>query len=283
MRDDQIRTWPAAPERRGAALPLFLALAAAGLTVALIVVSVQAGGLDEIRSQVGLGSQAGVDEVSVSLADPAATPVVASGVEKPSITSVRLWSNGDSTSFFMSVGFFDAMVARGAALTQPEAEYQNGSGLITPEYFDWPAYIRTEMAEKNPNLVVFMIGANDAKFFADPEEYRALVAEAMDLMEAPERRVIWVGQPNSSQEKLAANVPAINTIFQEEAAKRPWVTFVDTWGVTSDDAGNYSQVLPGAEGEGVIARADDGVHLTQAGGKILADAVMAAIGELYAD
>jgi hypothetical protein len=176
-----------------------------------------------------------------------------------------------------------SLVARGAAMTQPQAEYQNGSGLITSEYFDWPAYLQSEMAEKDPNLVVFMIGANDAKFIGDPEAYRALVAQAMDLMQAPERRVIWVGQPNSSQEKLAANVPTINAVFQEEAVKRPWVTYVDTWAVSSDAAGNYTSTLTDASGQPVIARAEDGVHLTQAGGRILADTVLAAILELYAE
>jgi hypothetical protein len=137
------------------------------------------------------------------------------------------------------------------------------------------------MAEKNPNLVVFMIGANDAKFIGGPEEYRVRVSEAMGLMEAPERRVLWVGQPNSTQPKLAANVPAINAIFQEEAAKRPWVTYVDTWAATSDENGNYSQLLPDADGQLIRARADDGVHFTQEGGRILAGLVMEAISGLY--
>jgi hypothetical protein len=183
----------------------------------------------------------------------------------------------------MSVALRDLVVARGGQLAQPEAEYQNGTGLITAEYFDWFAYLRSEMEEKQPNLVVFMIGANDAKFFGDPDAYRALVAEAMDTLEAPDRRVVWVGQPNSSQPRLAANLPAINAIFEEEAAKRPWVTYVDTRAATSAADGSYAQALEDAEGNLVQARADDGVHFTQEGGRILAAVVMDVILGLYSE
>jgi hypothetical protein len=110
--------------------------------LAAIVLAAGAAGIGGIGDLPGSDSRDGSFFFSVSEPGPAAD---VEG-EEPPITSVRLWSNGDSTSFFMSVGLFDQMAALGASLTQPEAEYQNGTGLITVEYFDWPSYLRSEMA-----------------------------------------------------------------------------------------------------------------------------------------
>jgi hypothetical protein len=257
-------------------LPIGLAGVSAAFVLAVVVLVV---------SGAMSGSSSFEPEGEVAVETTAAEDItdVAGAAQEPGLAGVRLWSNGDSTSFYMSVELASSMAAAGATLTQPEAEYKNSSGLITREFFDWPAYIQSEMEARNPNLAVFMIGANDAKFLGDPEAYRGMVGEAMDLFKAPERRLVWVGQPNSSQEKLAVNLPTINRIFQEEASKRPWVTFVDTWAVTSDADGKYSQMLPDAGGEMVKAREDDGVHLTQPGGRILADVVLGAIAALYSE
>lgn len=276
MFTDPTRSEPRPP--RNAVVPISLAFLATVAVFAAATFGVGALAPGDLADLMDGGERDGTvffAESEQAVAEVAAAP------ELPAMESVRLWSNGDSTSFFMSVELGALITGRGGSLVQPEADYQNGTGLITREYFDWPAYLQSEMAAKDPNLAVFMIGANDAKFIGDPEAYRALVAQAMDLMEAPGRRVVWVGQPNSSQPKLAANVPVINAIFQEEAAKRPWVTFVDTWSATSDADGNYAQDLVDASGRTVRARADDGVHFTQEGGRILAAVVMAAISDLY--
>ena len=65
----------------------------------------------------------------------------------------------------------------------------------------------------------------------------------------------------------------MNQVFAEEAGKRPWVRYVDTWSLTSDANGNYTPYLP----DGTLARGNDGVHFTSAGGNYLAQAVIAAI------
>ena len=72
---------------------------------------------------------------------------------------------------------------------------------------------------------------------------------------------------------IAANVSAVNEVFRAEAAKRPWVTYLDAYALTSDAAGNYAQYLIDEHGALVQARDNDGVHFTSAGGKILANAV----------
>ena len=214
---------------------------------------------------------------------PATQPPVAAPPAPPppaappgSSAGVRVWADGDSTSYFVSYWFLQFMAARGAVTVQPEPEYKLSSGLLNPAYFNWPAYAQDQIAAYNPNVLMFMVGANDASAGMPIETYHQKVGEMMDLMGAGGRRVIWVGQPNMARPDLAASVPAENEVFRAEAASRPWVTFVDAWSLTSDANGNYAQYLPDENGTLVAARADDGVHLSSAGGRIIALAVLNA-------
>jgi hypothetical protein len=192
-----------------------------------------------------------------------------------SLAGVRVWSNGDSTSFFMSVAFLNMAAAMGAVPTQPAPEYKISSGLWRPEYFDWPAYLASEMASLDPDVVVFMVGANDAYVGLPLDTYRQRVAAVMDQLS--DRRVIWVGQPNMGRADLAASIPPMNDVYRSEASARGWVTYVDAWSLTSDASGAYTAYLPDENGNLVLARGEDGVHFTSAGGAVLGRAVLRAV------
>jgi hypothetical protein len=193
------------------------------------------------------------------------------------LAGITAWSNGDSTSYYMSAAFL-AMVERAGGTAAIAPSYVVSSGLLNPNLHDWPANLVSEMALHNPEVVVFMLGANDANgAAANPEAYRARVGAVMDQLNTPGRRVAWVGQPIMGRDDLAVSVPVVNRIFEEEAAIRPWVTYVDTYGLTMDASGSYATHLPGPDGEPQLMRADDGVHLTPAAGERLARAVFMAL------
>ncbi|GMV85464.1 MAG: hypothetical protein AMXMBFR80_13190 [Dehalococcoidia bacterium] len=193
------------------------------------------------------------------------------------LAGVTIWSNGDSTSYYMTVALL-AMVERAGGKAVMPPGYVVSSGLLNPGLHDWPANLAAAMAAYNPGVVVFMIGANDANgAAANPEAYRARVAALMDQLQAPGRQVAWVGQPTMGREDLAASVPVVNAIFREEAATRPWLTYVDAWAVTAGPAGGFATHLPGPGGELQLMRADDGVHLTPAAGERIARAVFEAL------
>jgi hypothetical protein len=193
------------------------------------------------------------------------------------LAGVTAWSNGDSTSYYMSVAFL-AMVERAGGTAAIAPSYVVSSGLLNPNLHDWPANLASEMALYNPEVVVFMLGANDANgAAANPNAYRAKVGAVMDQLHAPGRKVAWVGQPIMGRDDLAVSVPVVNRIFEEEAASRPWVTYVDAYRLTADASGGYATHLPGPDGEPQLMRADDGVHLTPAAGERLARAVFMAL------
>lgn len=210
----------------------------------------------------------------------AATPPPSDGsapVVPGALAGITAWSNGDSTSYYMSVAFL-SMVEQAGGTAAIAPSYVVSSGLLNPNLHDWPANLAAEMALNNPEVVVFMLGANDANgAAANPEAYRAKVGAVMDQLNAPGRRVAWVGQPIMGRDDLAISVPVVNRIFAEEAASRPWVTYVDAYGLTADASGGYATHLPGPDGELQLMRADDGVHLTPAAGERLARAVFMAL------
>ncbi len=190
-----------------------------------------------------------------------------------SAQGLTLWSNGDSTSYFMTVAFLGILGGEGAIPTTAP-DYVVSSGLMSPAYYDWPAHLREAMAAYDPDVVAFMLGANDAVGQPDLEVYRARVAEVMDLLQRPGRIVLWVGEPTidpAARPALAAYIPLLNNVFKEEAAKRDWVRYVDAYKVTSGPNGGFAQYLPDENGNLVLARADDGVHLSGAGGRLIAE------------
>lgn len=212
--------------------------------------------------------------------EPTPTPAPAPTPEPSRLAAspqgLRLWSDGDSTSYFMTEALFAEWAARGGIPVRG-ADYKISSGLWRTDFFDWPAYIQAEMATYDPDVAVFMVGANDANQISSYEDYAVRVGRVMDLMYREGRLVVWVGQPCMGNESLAATVPAVNRVFQEQAATRPWVVYVDTWALTSWSDGSYSQYLPDEAGLDQMVRYSDGIHFTGAGGRRLAMGVLAAL------
>lgn len=214
---------------------------------------------------------------------PTPTPTPAPPPKPASLEGMRVWSDGDSTSYFMTVSFFQIAAAQGATPVRG-ADYKISSGLMNTVFFNWPAYIATEMSTYDPDVAVFMVGANDAMQIRSYEDYAARVGAVMDEMYRPGRIVVWMGQPNMRPDPaqgynpaLAQAIPPVNEVFKAEAAKRSWVRYVDTWALTSYSEGSYAESLPDENGVEQVLRTSDGIHFTPAGGRRLALAAVAAI------
>lgn len=209
---------------------------------------------------------------------PTATPTPTPPPRPTSPAGLRVWADGDSTSYFMSYWFLALTSMAGAVQVQPAAEYKISSGLLTGPT-DWPQKIAEDMAVYQPDLVVFMLGANDAVLNPDPERWRERVGAVMDQFHETADWVVWVGEPimGPNRPDLNRALPGMNQVVAEEAAKRPWAIYVDTWDLMADTSGAYAQSLPDSGGVVVVLRADDGVHFSSAGGRRLAEAVIAAV------
>ena len=102
--------------------------------------------------------------------------------------------------------------------------------------------------------------------------YRSRVAEAMDLLNQPDIEVIWVGTPIMRGEFFATGMAHLNEIYRSEAASRSSIQYFDSWHRFADANGNYTDHI-----NGQLVREADGIHLTTAGGVLLAEAIWETI------
>lgn len=188
---------------------------------------------------------------------------------------------------------FLGKVLKATGLTAMTLDYKVSSGLVRPDFFDWPKHLRETVPAANPDIVVALFGGNDGQSFLNtnnkvdsPEwraEYGRRVAEVMDFLSADGRTLVWVGVPNGEDPSLTANLKVQNDVVEAEAAKHPKVIFVNSWNYfTGIDGGFAPYVVDPRDGMSKPVRSNtDGFHLNTVGEEILAVYVgNAIIGEL---
>jgi hypothetical protein len=203
---------------------------------------------------------------------------------------LRVWVGGDSLTSEFGPALADRLARTNRAKT--EVEYRFSTGLARPDYFDWPARLHSVIREQDPEVFVAMFGANDGQniavggdvlTFGTPqwrEEYAQRVDAVMALLAREDRDVFWVGQPIMRAPDFDQKMQLLNDIYRERARVNGDVEYVDSRRLFSRD-GAFSPYLNNAEGQPVLMRQQDGVHLTRAGGERLTDVVVDAITERW--
>jgi hypothetical protein len=162
-------------------------------------------------------------------------------------------------------------------LTEPSLDYRVSSGLARPDFFDWPAHLLEVLDSERPEAIVLLFGTND---YQDLEldgqgvveagsppwmaEYGRRVGLLMDLLHRPGVTVHWIGLPPMKSSSFSEAMASLNAVFSQQAASRPWVSYVDLGPTLAGPDGGYATYLPGAGGD-VLMRQEDGIHLSRAG------------------
>ena len=173
------------------------------------------------------------------------------------------------------------------------------SGLARPDFFDWPRRLGALMTELTPDIVVVMIGGNDAQplLAADgslvarldlgsPEawqaEYRLRIEELIDLASIGQTQVIWVGIPNARGTEFNRKLTLLDATVRDTLRERPAVAFVDARRRFATRSGKWTKsIVDPADGQRKVVRAADGFHLNPAGATILAhDVATVVVNEL---
>ncbi|MCC5951646.1 MAG: DUF459 domain-containing protein [Acidimicrobiia bacterium] len=211
---------------------------------------------------------------------------------------LRVYVAGDSMAGGLGPAF--QRVGAETGLVSVQVDYRVSSGLVRPDFFNWPQHLARQVVDvEDPDVVVVQFGANDMQNIALDgaalplgseewlAEYRRRVAGTMDLLQAPSSRdsgprlVLWMGLPpvgpNSGIDP--AMVDHVNHIYASEAASRPWVVYVDTWAYLAGEDG-YAKRLVNADGQDREMRAGDDVHLSVPGAQRLAWALLDRLGGL---
>lgn len=206
---------------------------------------------------------------------------------------LRLWVGGDSLAG--SLGPALGALAGATGVVQPYFDSRVSSGLANPGFFDWPKHAAKEMARLDPEIVVFIIGANDflvpvarpgttdavgpapeAPWKAD---YRARVETMLSVLAGPNRTIIWVGPPPFKNERDNTGVQQVSDLSRDVVAERADAVFVDGYSLFLDANGKYAEKLVDRQGNLVTMRTGDGVHFTNDGGRHLARAVFTLVDE----
>jgi hypothetical protein len=99
----------------------------------------------------------------------------------------------------------------------------------------------------------------------------------MDYLGRDGRKLIWVGTPMPQNSKDFVNHDLINKVYRAEVAKRPTVTFIDTWVLFASPEGTYAAYLTDDDGVAKLMRQGDGFHLSTPGAERLGRAVFAEV------
>jgi uncharacterized protein len=206
---------------------------------------------------------------------------------------LKLWVGGDSVGG--SFGVQMQPIADSTGLFDATLDYQLGTGLIRPDYFNWPEHFAKDvLPNQDPDVVVAMFGANDdqnlesdgrviPKYSAEwYVEYRRRVGATMDLLESPDndRLVVWVGAVPAGPGSNISNMDVLNYIYWSEARTRPWVSYVDTFAVLGGPDQQFAKDVLFADGKTRGPYQKDNLHLSTWGAQRLSWATIANIGRL---
>jgi hypothetical protein len=149
------------------------------------------------------------------------------------------------------------------------------SGLAALNAYDWPAAVRAIAADDRPDVAVVMFGANDrppvrignpaddARTLSFSALYSSRVRTIIHSLRAANVQVIWLGHPIVRDLQFSTDMEFLNHLY-EEGAEEEGARFVPLWDLVAEN-GAYTAFGKGTDGQTRRLRADDGVHMTNAG------------------
>ena len=160
------------------------------------------------------------------------------------------------------------------------------TGLARPDYFDWPASMQQLVDDYRPDLVIVMLGENDAQALVDaqghvqtavgtrawPAGYAARVQEFARIATSGGARLVWVGLPIVRDTGRRALLARQNGIFQEMTNVVPNTAYLDTWNRFATRSGGYTTYYREPNGHLDVIREPDGVHFNSLGYQLVAQA-----------
>lgn len=165
-----------------------------------------------------------------------------------------------------------------------EPDVRPGTGLSSTFMLSWPELARQQVSRLHPHATVLFLGTNDS-FAMDgvpccgPDWSALYQQRARALMRTYAQngagRVVWLTVPLARDPQRRPAALAINRALVAAAATVPGVTVIPADRIFTP-GGRYRDTIS-YRGRTVDVRADDGIHLSLAGGGIAADYVIAAL------
>jgi hypothetical protein len=185
---------------------------------------------------------------------------------------------GDSLSVGLGVTIGEALEEHGEVAVFPEGKI--GSGLNSPSFFNWEEKLDKFIAEHRPDVLVVLIGGNDAHNGTGSEEwaerFRDKVQNFLQIASAHDVLVYWVELPPMKDKRFNRNVKVANRVMESVCSKIGNCNYVPTWNFCAGDKEDFA-VRAQVEGAWVMLRVDDGAHFTHDGYRVLSRQVLKAM------
>jgi hypothetical protein len=150
------------------------------------------------------------------------------------------------------------------------------SSFARPDYFDWNKTIGEQIAAKNFDVAVVIIGINDRQTINNNGKslksltddwnaaYSARLTDFLGQLKAANKPVVWIGLPPMAAPQFSAAMTQISGL-QRLAVFANGGQFVDIYDRFLDENGDYQQSGPDVNGNQALMRRSDGVHFAIAG------------------
>lgn len=234
-----------------------------------------AGGVHGARAEAPQAADSPDVPPPAASAQPAPLPRAASAGR------VKIQLFGDS----LAQGLF--LTANPLLRRREELRLVNGTrhatGLTRSDEHDWVATIRQSLTREPAQVVILWIGANDFRPFVDRaararyqfgtqaflDAYRNSVATIGAAARDTGAVLGWIGLPNMRDGQFAAAAQRLNEVMQQ-GTEATGGLFIPTWAATSDDAGRFRHSVSTGDRLERRLRADDGVHFSDLGYRLMA-------------
>jgi len=248
----------------------------------------------ELDATGGAGLENGNDSILTTGAGvgQTAVPMEPAIVSPTQVDPLRVLVLGDSLSRFVGQRLDQRSQIKD--LVRVRQLYRNGTGVTSPDFFNWQAAATAEAKRTRAQAVVMVVGVSDSMGMthngqsvpADSSswqtEYARRVAVIMkSLTDAGVQRVYWSGPPTARDDRWNETFGRINAAVTRAATAVPGARFVDLYH-GQNGSSNYSKVAI-VDGSTIRARQADGVNYTFAGSLPPAQLIEAAIQGDYRD
>jgi uncharacterized protein len=209
-------------------------------------------------------------------------------VQPTAADPVDVLVTGDSQAEFIGQLVTDELPAD---LFDVEVVPRNSTGLTNPQFFNWELNAEQEIAARQPDAVIMVLGGNDGlnllignELFtpSDPEwelEYARRAAVVMRALTSDgERPLYWVPPPTARDSEQNAIYETQNHAIEAAVRAVPGTRYVDIFNTIND--GKYSDELE-IDGQRVLARQTDGIHFTREGAELPVRLILRAMARDY--